>query len=103
MQADTNEWNNLLSQHASLTKAEHDRLVVLRRRAKSCLYAEKSRNKQLTQLQEAQRENTELRDENADLRAQAETLHARVRRLTALLEQAGTTVPDLDAMLTDSI
>eukprot|EP00035_Acanthoeca_spectabilis_P035263 m.33407 g.33407 ORF g.33407 m.33407 type:complete len:204 (+) comp7186_c0_seq2:1765-2376(+) len=105
MQADTAEWNAVLEAHA-LTKAELDRLVVLRRRAKSCLYAEKSRNKQLTQLQQAELDNAELRSENSGLRDKntelnrtVDALQSRLRQLTALLEREGAAVPDLDDVL----
>jgi hypothetical protein len=92
MQADSIEWNAMLAPH-TLSKAEIDRLGLLRRRAKSCLYAEKSRNKQLTQLQRVERDNATLVEENTGLLAEIHVMRERL----ALLSSA--TVPDLDDLV----
>mmetsp|Transcript_18220 Transcript_18220/g.47540 ORF Transcript_18220/g.47540 Transcript_18220/m.47540 type:complete len:399 (-) Transcript_18220:317-1513(-) len=93
MQADTTEWNTAVAAHP-LSQSELDRLAVLRRRAKSCLYAEKSRNKQLTQLQQALREVAALKAERSGLLAQVGTLGRRVDQLTHAMELNGGPVPD---------
>lgn len=94
MQAETSVWNAIVAAH-SLTDSELDRLGTLRRRAKSCLYAEKSRSKQVQQLHEALKERDELLSQNMELRSKLE----RAEAILASISASGMTIPGLDQLL----
>jgi len=87
MQAETAVWNQILeSRGAALTEGERKRLALLRRRAKSCLYAERSRRKQLDQYHNAVEVQRNYAAENAELRAENSRLSLLVAQLQAKLQ-----------------
>jgi hypothetical protein len=105
MRGDTDQWNMLVAAQ-NLSDAELARLTLLRRRAKSCMYASKSRSKQTAQLEEAlatcdalQADNNRLLGDVESARANANAIRDSLSSVFRFVVASGVSVPGLDSVL----